>query len=173
MLLYNARNNQGFTVLETLIIVVILGILSAAAAPSFLGMLNKNKVNDAVYKVRGALQEAQREAIRKSKSCTVTIDTTNKKISSPCFVTGDRDLCEERNNTGNCTKSIVVLETNETSIQFSYKGTVTLSDAGTVVLFTADNTSNKKCLVISSPLGVLRTGNYTVTGTNGTCNTSR
>lgn len=33
MLLCNARNNKGFTLIETTIIVVIVGILSAIAAP--------------------------------------------------------------------------------------------------------------------------------------------
>lgn len=150
MLLSNARTkNQGFTLVEILIALVILGILSAIAAPSFLSLFSKNKVNDALTQVRGALQEAQRQAIRNSKSCTVTIDTTNKKITtSPCSVTGDRTL-----------DSSIVIATNEPSIQFSHKGTITLSDAGTVVLSNAD-TAKKLCLVISSPLGIIRTGEY-------------
>ena len=51
-LLIVRRNSQGFTLIETLIIVVIIGILSAIAAPSFLGMLNRNKVNNALTQVR-------------------------------------------------------------------------------------------------------------------------
>lgn len=149
MLLSNARNkNQGFTLIETLIILVIIGILSAIAAPSFLSMYKRNKVNDALIQVQGALQEAQRQAIRNNKSCTVTIDTTNKKVTAPCLVTGDRIL-----------DSSISIATNETSIQFSIKGTITLADAGTVVLSNPD-TSKKSCLVISSPLGIMRTGEY-------------
>ncbi len=167
MLPSNVRhNNQGFTLIETTIIVVIVGILSAIAAPSFLSMFNKNKVNNALAQVQGTLQEARREAIRKSKSCTVNINTTTKNLTgtpSDCLVTGARTL-----------DSSINLESNQTSIQFSYQGTITLSDAGTVVLSTQDSSSNKKCLVISSPLGIIRTGNYTSTGTNATnCNTSR
>ncbi len=58
----NARtNSQGFTLIELIIILFIVGILSAIAAPSFLGLLNRGKVNNAVAQVQGALQEAQRE----------------------------------------------------------------------------------------------------------------
>lgn len=150
MLPYNVhKKSQGFTLVELLITLIIAGILAAIAAPSFLAMLNKNRVNDALTQVQGALQEAQREAIRRSKSCTVTIDTTTKNVSSPCLMMGNRTL-----------NSSVGLETNETSIKFSYRGTITLADAGTLVLFTDNNPSYKKCLVISSPLAIIRTGNY-------------
>ena len=178
MLLFNARNNnRGFTLFETLIIVAIVGILSAIAAPSFLSMFNRNKVNDALEQVRGALQEAQREAIRKSQSCTVTIDTTNKKITSPCLVTGSRDLCEEKDNFGNCTKSRVAIATNlnSSSIQFSFRGNTTAS--GTIVVYSSDNSTNKKgCLAISNGLGIMRTGDYNGSTTSvsaSNCTTSQ
>ena len=164
MLPYNARTkNQGFTLVEILIALVILGVLSAIAAPSFLSLFSRNKVNDALNQVRGALQEAQRQAIRNSKSCTVTINTTDKKVTSPCLVMGDRTL-----------DSSVGIATNETTIQFSHKGTITLPDAGTVVLSNAD-TAKKLCLVISSPLGIIRTGEYndsTASVSAGNCTTS-
>jgi prepilin-type N-terminal cleavage/methylation domain-containing protein len=162
MLLFNARNqNQGFTLIETLIIVVIIGVLSALAGPSFLSMFNRNKVNDALDQLRGALQEAQREAIRKSQSCTVTIDTTNKKITGPCLVTGTRDLCDERDASSNCIKSRVAIVTNlsPSSIQFSFRGNTTAM--GTVVIYSSDSSTNKMgCLAISNGLGIIRTGDY-------------
>lgn len=150
MVPYNApRNNHGFTLIETMIIVVIIGILSAIAGPSFLGMLNRNKVNSVLSEMQGTLQQAQREAMRKSKACTVTLDTTKKIIGSDCSPTGVPIL-----------DSNIVIATNETSFKFSYRGTITLNDAGTIVLSSKDNPSIKKCLVISHPLGIIRTGNY-------------
>ena len=48
MLLYNARKyNSGFTLIEMLATIVIIGVIAAIAAPNFLGLLNRNRVNEA------------------------------------------------------------------------------------------------------------------------------
>ncbi|PSO79590.1 MAG: hypothetical protein BRC41_18775 [Cyanobacteria bacterium QH_9_48_43] len=58
------KSNQGFTLLETATVVVVIGILAAISAPSLLGWYNRTKVDSALNEVRGALQQAQREAMR-------------------------------------------------------------------------------------------------------------
>lgn len=182
MLLYNARNNNyGFTMIEILTIIVIVGILSAIAAPSFLGMLNRSKVNNAVAQVRGALQEAQREAIRRSKSCTVTLNTTNNKLEGPCLVTGDRVLPDG-----------VVMANNingGNTITFSIQGNTTFTvvpspsgstdPTGKIILYQGNGSnSDKKCVAISSGIGIVRSGTYSgdisaADITNTSCNASR
>ena len=149
-LLIVRRNSQGFTLIETLIIVIIIGILSAIAAPSFLSMFNKNKVNNALVQVRGTLQEAQREAMRKSNRCTVTLDTTLNKVTADCIVTGDRTLADG-----------VGIQTNNSGqpITFGIRGNTTGSK--TIVVFANDgSTSQKRCIVTSLGIGIMRTGDY-------------
>ena len=52
MLLFNAyKKDQGFTLIEMLAVIMIVGILSAIAAPGLLGMLNRNKVSSALDQV--------------------------------------------------------------------------------------------------------------------------
>jgi type II secretory pathway pseudopilin PulG len=150
---------------EILVVVIIVGVLSAIIAPSFLGMFNRNKVNDALAQVRGALQEAQREAIRRSKSCTVTIDTTKKEITGNpggCLPL-KRDLCDKRDNVGNCVRSAVEILTNLSgatpSLKFSFRGNT--NKLGTIIVYSSDNSTKKMaCLVVSNGIGVMRTGFY-------------
>lgn len=155
MLLCNAhKNSQGFTLIETVVILLIVGILSAIAAPSFLGLLNRSKVNNAVAQTQGALQEAQREAIRKSKTCTVTVPPgSNVTLTSTnnCLVTGARTL------TGISIRRDNSLET----ITFDFKGRTTAGASDkAIVLSLINDTSSERCLMISKPLGLIRTGTY-------------
>ena len=166
MLFSNAhKNSQGFTLIEMLVIVLIIGILSAIAAPSFLSLFNRNKVDDGLNQVRGALQECQREAIRKNKAYMVAVDTTNNKLTGSCLVTGERILPVG-----------VAIATNlsPSSITFSLRGNTT--NSGKIVVSMSDGSSPKQgCLAISNGLGIMRTGVYTGSTststniTNGIC----
>lgn len=159
MLLYNARkSNSGFTLIEMLVVVIIVGVIAAIAAPNFLGLLNRNRVNDAAQQVEGALKEAQRQAMRKGKPCTVDINTTSKTISSSgansCLLS-TRDL--NQNN--------IQLNSNRASIDFSGKGNITGTPSPVLVVSMPNGTNLRKCVVLEGVLGTLRSGDYDSTGT--------
>ncbi len=138
--------------MELLVAVIFVGIISAIAAPSFIGLFARNQVIDAMGSIKGALKEAQRQAKKIGQTCTVTFNDSTKAITgapNSCLLS-DR-LLDDRIN---------ISATGRTSpfdISFSYKGTTT--DATTIIV-TGNNTALQRCLSISNGVGIMRIGNY-------------
>ncbi|MGR3277472.1 pilus assembly FimT family protein [Acaryochloris marina NIES-2412] len=142
---------MGFTLTETIVLVVIIGIFATLSAPSFLGWLNQKKVDDALAKIEGAIKQTQREAIKRSQDCTVTIPKgIDQSISGNCLVTGSRQIEDV---------TIYYNHSAPHDISFNFKGLYT--PPGTTLWVSIPNSSVKpKCLSISTGIGLMRTGNY-------------
>jgi prepilin-type N-terminal cleavage/methylation domain-containing protein len=160
MLLYNARkSNSGFTLIEMLVVIIIIGVIAAIAAPNLLGLLNRNRVNEAMRQVEGALKEAQKQALRTGKKCTINIttDAISNYGTEGC-------LLSKRN-----LNDLVQLDSNLAILTFSGKGNITINGAGNprpaFVVSMSNGTDLKKCVVVENFLGAIRTGEYTGTGT--------
>lgn len=77
------QTNAGFTLIELVAVTLLVGILSAIAAPSWLTFTNQRRVNAANDAILRALQTAQQEAKRTKLSYSVsfkTEDTAEGKI---------------------------------------------------------------------------------------------
>ncbi|PZD73074.1 Fimbrial protein [Acaryochloris thomasi RCC1774] len=158
--------DEGFTLIETLVTIAIIGILAAIAAPSFLSWVNSKRVDDALALLEGAVKEGQSEAIKQSQQCTISIGASVTANPSNCLTTGSRDLSKlgvrildgTNGKTGNDTGALVELSNPGNDIVFSPKGTTTSNKVA--VVYQADGSGDMRCLVISSGLGLLRTGEY-------------
>ncbi len=151
MLHSSANKARGFTLAESLIIVAIVGILVAMAVPSMKAAIDRANLVRATDMVVASLQEAQREAMRRDRACTLTLDKVGRKIvgEQGCLLTGDRYLPEpiEIDYTG---------ATGE--IQYGIRGNTTTNKA--VILSVGNSRQNTRCLTISAPLGIIRLGTY-------------
>ncbi len=154
-----SKSDRGSTLIEVLVAVVIVGILAAIAALSFSGLLAQQRVTRGFEQAKGAIKEAQRQAIRRGRRCKIRIDAINSKIKiqSPdtdgnyngCLLS-ERQLPEG-----------VAIKTNSSTpvITFSPKGNT--SSARTIVIYSSNGTTQtQKCIAISLGLGIIRTGDY-------------
>ena len=148
----NQKSDRGFTLLELMIVLFIVGIIAVIASPSFIGLLNRVRVNNSLETLLGAIKETQRLAIRQGRRCQININpNTNLLTATPSYcLLSNRNIDESVNIRTNLSGSIPY-------IYFSHKGNTTRM--GTIVL-SSNFTDTQKCFVISLGLGIMRTGEY-------------
>ncbi|MEM1393437.1 MAG: type II secretion system protein [Cyanobacteria bacterium P01_H01_bin.150] len=77
----SSKNTSGFTLIEVLVVIVMVGILSAIAAPSWLGFVARQRLNKANDSVFAALREAQREAKKNKRSYSVSFRKSKDNVN--------------------------------------------------------------------------------------------
>lgn len=165
----------GFTFIETMFVLVLVGILSAIAVPSYLGLLNRQRLNNAQEEVFTAMQTAQANARREKNAWVACFyDDGNKASWSvnrlPESTSSDWDCTKSTNwqailssSSGliaiSSDKSYTTLAANPSTyypVEFKYDGSVT--PLGKITLEIRKETKgDKRCVVISTLLGAMRT----------------
>lgn len=92
---FSKNKIAGFTLIEALLIVVLVGILTAIAAPSWVAFLNNQRVNTARNEVFEILRSAQAEAKRTKVNRAVCLDdnTGKPRVAVRPSLSADTDAC--------------------------------------------------------------------------------
>lgn len=168
------KGDGGFTLIELIVTVLVLGILASIAAPSWLAFINNQRVRTVNDRVLQSLRSAQSEAKRTKRDVTITFNTP---ATDPPTVKFDPPLAtggsEQKLNAGGEIKpGTISLLTNATtpvdtnvlanSIVFDYQGNVKKFPATGRFVVTVNpsispNTGAKKCVIVETIIGGMRT----------------
>jgi prepilin-type N-terminal cleavage/methylation domain-containing protein len=159
----SASSQQGFTLLELLIVIVMIGILSAIATPSILAEFARTKLNNSLDTVQSSLELSQVEAIKQSKQCQITIvnpvAVDGDKITTTCNagLSGNASKLQEGVTIDIANSSLP----SDRKITYSFRGTTQANNSATATItLSATNTSFKRCLKIEPGIGLISAGNY-------------
>lgn len=164
MLLRLSRQPQikGFTLIETLVSLIIVGVLAAIATPSLLAWYNNKKIEDVTAQVFGALEVARSGAIRQSTPCAITLQ--NKSIVPSPASCVPAQFAPSAAFVADANANIATEGAGGSTITFSPRGTITIvEDKSVIVIYDEDAPTQRKmkCIVVSSGVGLMRQGDYT------------
>ena len=165
----NIKNEQGFSFAELMVVIAIVGILSAIALPSFLSSLPEKRLKNAARNLYVDLQKARLLAVKENKSVTFTFNEVTGKYS---YLDGGNVIdvfladygaisygCVTLNNW----KGLPINGTFATDIEFKAVGTAAVGTAaaGTVgaqsdVYLQSQNNQDLCYAVTTSSLGIVR-----------------
>lgn len=122
---------SGFSLVELLIVVVLLGILASIAIPSFQNMIAQGRLSNNSNDLMGAIQFARGEAIKRNQPITLSFN-------------GQDWIVQDANNTLLRSGSIPdSLSITSATIAFAPTGLKTTTGTSTLCLYSSTGSSDK------------------------------
>lgn len=171
--LYNQSSN-GFTLIEMLITVFMIGILSAIVAPSWLSFIDARRLNTAQDQVYRAIREAQSNSKRDKAAWQASFKEEDGVVQLAIHPASSTPVWNKlgqtiRIDTTKTTLPLIAVGSNTSKALFNYKGCpVTENDAEcgqppvtaipVKITLTGNNSGQiRRCIIISTLLGAMRT----------------
>ena len=158
--LQNNRSNSGFTFIEMITALLMIGILSAIAAPSWFALIKTQHLNIAQDQVYRAMREAQSQAKKEKLTYHASFREENNNVQwavHPATI-------DPSNAKWNDLDDSVQLDANSTlqlsngvrRVRFDDIGGV-IPPLGKITLSSKSGGTAKRCVIVSTILGAMRT----------------
>jgi len=168
-----SQREAGFTIMELLIIIIIVGVLSAIAAPSWLTFINRQRVNAVRGEVYQTLQAAQSDARKNKLSRTVEFSKSTDGLPQVSINGGPpQQLGKGQIKKGQLTDFntyIITTSGTKTTVKntklpltFDYQGNIDDQNgksANPAYMVKVSGAGGKRCVIVQTLLGGMRTAN--------------
>lgn len=163
-ILIPGKNIAGFTLLELLVTIFLIGILAAIAGPSWFGFLRDQKLGTLNEQVYRALLDVQSRANKESISYTIQFQNTNNVPQMSVYLKGGSATTWK--NLGDTSKEIIFsVTTAKDSVTFNYEGRIDESSeiqpGDKIKVVTNPSSSSQKCAIVQTILGAMKTASDT------------
>jgi prepilin-type N-terminal cleavage/methylation domain-containing protein len=151
-------SSQGLTLIETLVVILLAGILAAILAPGWLGLKNVQTLNTGQDAILQAMRQAQNQAMVSRRSWQASFRETEAGVEWATFAAGSQSLDWQTLPKGiQIAADATTIQRDATAyrIEFDYRGYV-MPPLGRLGLMVRQADRNRRCVVISTFLGVLR-----------------
>ncbi|RUR80825.1 GspH/FimT family pseudopilin [Chlorogloeopsis fritschii PCC 9212] len=155
------HNHSGFTLLELLAVILVIGILCAIAVPSWLSFMHTRRLNVAQNEVYRAMRQAQSEAKKEKLTWQASFRDNNGIVQ---WAVHPASVNPANANWNNLDSNIRL--DGETTLQqsggvkrirFDYMGSVDKPPLGRITLSSQHGGKAKRCVFVSTILGAMRT----------------
>jgi type II secretion system protein H len=143
-------NKTGFSLIELMIVIAIMAIISAIAAPNFMHYMAERRLSGAARMVMSDLMAARQKAVTQNNEFKVFFDASNHEYT----------ILDDNNGNG-------AADTGEaTEVRDIHRDyyDVTFTASGNPIFFPRGTASNKKVTLVSSRTGVMKYVKVAITG---------